>query len=111
MIWRLVSKNNRVLGKSPVYFENVAAAAAAASVVRDRVSVGSVDVALDGALEWRWSVTDVGGRTLAVAARGYERRADCRQAAQRFIAGAVRADIDVTLGRRGRFWRSDAGQS
>lgn len=111
MIWRLVSKNNRVLGTSPVDFENIGAAAAAAVVVREQVSVGSVDVSLDGVAKWRWAITDPGGGLLAIAARGYERRVGCQQAARRFVLGAVRADVDLALGRRGRFWRADSRQT
>ncbi len=104
VIWRLVGRNNRILGVSPREFDDLNAAAAAAVVVRDRAAKATIEVSPDPVLKWRWFMTDVDGRELAQAARSYERRTECDQAVERFVETAVHADIDPVLGRRGRFW-------
>ncbi|WP_345634650.1 hypothetical protein [Rugosimonospora acidiphila] len=108
VIWRLVGRNNRILGVSPQELDDLAAAAAAAMVVRDRVGQATVEVSPDPVLKWRWFMTDVDGHELAKAARSYERRTECDQAVERFVETAPHADIDPVLGRRGRFWARDS---
>ncbi|GAB7043392.1 MULTISPECIES: YegP family protein [Catenuloplanes] len=108
-MWRLVGPNNRVIGVSPGSFDTPDAAVEAAQRVRDRAAGGAVTVQLDDRRRWCWSVTDDELGLLAVSAHGYERRATCETAVQRFTEGAATARIDHAIGRRGRFWRPDTG--
>jgi hypothetical protein len=116
VVWQLVSRNNRILGVSPVDFTSITAAATAAAAVRDQVSaaqvdVSQVDVSQEVGLQWRWSISDGQGRALAVGGRAYGRRIDCQYAVRRFIDEAARAEIDPAHARRGRFWRSEPARA
>jgi len=93
--WRLLSANNRELGRSYSTFPDTSACAQAVAVLRTRM--GDAEPAIVAGLRtgwWHWEVR-VDGGPIAIAARSFTRQRECEHNLEQFMAGVnvVRADL------------------
>jgi hypothetical protein len=92
--WRLLSGNNRQLGRSAELFDGVAEARRAAATVRDAAtSVERYVVRQLAPVRWGWSLM-LDGIVVAVSGRGYEGERTAAHALELFLAAAAEAPLD-----------------
>lgn len=93
--WRLLSANNRQLGRSAAVFDDVAAARAAALALQD--SLGAVDqvvTRLATPPRWVWSLVRA-GTVVAVSGRSYETERAVVRTLSLFLSSAAAAPVAV----------------
>jgi hypothetical protein len=91
--WRLLSGNNRDLGRAAAPFADAASARAAVHELRRALATSVSSVASpDGRGRWTWRVS-VNGQDLAVSSRQYQRRVQAEAACASFVALAVAAPV------------------
>ena len=93
--WRLLSANNRELGRSYSTFRDTSACADAVAVLRTRI--GDAEPAIVAGLRtgwWHWAVS-VDGVAIAISARSFTRQRECEHNLEQFMAGVnvVCADL------------------
>jgi hypothetical protein len=93
--WRLLSANNRELGRSYNTFPDTLACAQAVAVLRIRI--GDAEPAIVAGLRtgwWHWEVT-VDGVAIAISPRSFTRQRECEHNLEQFLAGVdvVRTDL------------------
>jgi hypothetical protein len=94
--WRLLSANNRQLGRGAPTYPDVTAARRAVRLLAARLGDAEPDVHFrDRAAGWVWSLR-VGNELAAVSGRGYERSALAGQALELFLV-----DLPLALRRDG----------
>lgn len=92
--WRLLSANNRQLGRGAPTYPDAATARGAVRLFADRLSDAVPDVHFrDRTAGWVWSLW-VGTELTAVSGRGYERAALAAQALELFLV-----DLPLAVGR------------
>jgi hypothetical protein len=92
--WRLLSGNNRQLGRSAELFDGVAEARQAATRIRD--GTGSLEqyvVRLVAPVRWAWSLV-LDGILVAVSGRAYEGERTAVHALELFLSAAAAAPLD-----------------
>lgn len=107
IVWRLVAFNNRALGSSAGHFDSLPEALTAVREVREQVPAAAIDLVHVPGRDWVWRMAGEDGAPAAESSRSYKRRIDCLRSIDRFRFAAPQADIDSTVGRRGRFWSAD----
>ncbi|HEY5455188.1 MAG TPA: hypothetical protein VIJ96_06950 [Acidothermaceae bacterium] len=93
--WRLLSANNRELGRSYSTFPDTSACAHAVAVLRTRIR--DAEPSIVAGLRtgwWHWEVS-VDGAAIAISARSFTRQRECEHNLEQFLAGinVVRADL------------------
>lgn len=93
--WRLLSANNRELGRSYTTFPDTSACAEAVAVLRTRI--GDAEPAIVAGLRtgwWHWEVS-VDGVAIAISARSFTRQRECEHNLEQFMVGVnvVRTDV------------------
>ena len=92
MHWRLLSANNRQLGRSlSRYADEAGARTAAAHLVDDLAAAEPLVERLPGPTRWVWSIW-AGRRVLAVSGRSYEMRRSAARGLDLFLDHAAVAD-------------------
>jgi hypothetical protein len=92
--WRLLSGNNRQLGRSAELFAGVAEARRAATMIRDRAgSLEQYVVRLMAPVRWGWSLV-LDEIVVAVSGRAYEGERTAMRALGLFFSAAVEAPLD-----------------
>lgn len=92
--WRLLSGNNRQLGRSAELFDGVAEARQAATTIRDAAdSVEQYVVRLTAPVRWGWSLM-LDGIVVAVSGRAYEGERTAVHALELFLSAATAAPLD-----------------
>jgi uncharacterized protein YegP (UPF0339 family) len=92
--WRLLSANNRQLGRSAELFHGVAEAREAAAAIRDGAdSLEQYVVRLTSPVRWGWSLV-LDGMVVAVSGRGYEGERTALHALDLFLSAATQAPLD-----------------
>ena len=93
--WRLLSGNNRQLGRSPGLYDDVTAAHSAAQAMRDLLDVCEpIVVRLTSPSRWVWSIMD-GPDVLAVSGRAYEMERLVIRALDLFLTSAALAHVPL----------------
>jgi hypothetical protein len=92
--WRLLSANNRELGRSYTTFADAAACAAAVALIRSHIV--DAEAAIVAGLRtglWHWEV-GVNATPIAISARSFTRQRECEHNLEQFLAGVnvVRKD-------------------
>jgi hypothetical protein len=95
--WRLLSANNRELGRSYATFPNPSECAEAVALLRTRL--GDAEAAIVAGLRtglWHWEV-NIGGTPIAISPRSFTRQRECDHNLGQFLSGAavVRDDLSV----------------
>jgi hypothetical protein len=95
--WRLLSANNRELGRS--YSTFAESAGCAESVALLRAGIDTADVAIVAGFRtglWHWEVS-VNATPIAISPRSFTRQRDCEHNLEQFLAGVnvVRADLSA----------------
>jgi hypothetical protein len=93
--WRLLSANNRELGRSYTTFPNHADCAEAVALLRSRID--DADAAIVAGLRtglWHWEVS-VNALPIAISPRSFTRQRECEHNLEQFLAGVnvVRKDL------------------
>ncbi len=93
--WRLLSANNRELGRSYTTFPDPAACAEAVALLRTRID--DADAAIVAGLRtglWHWEVS-VNAIPIAISPRSFTRQRECEHNLEQFLAGVnvVRKDV------------------
>jgi hypothetical protein len=82
--WRLLSTNNRDLGRAARLFPDVESCLAAVRHLQNHLPSAVAVTARSDRTSWAWRVL-VGGIDVAVSSRGYQRRAHCEYACTVFL--------------------------
>jgi hypothetical protein len=91
--WRLVSGNNRLLGRSAEVFDDIDLARAAAERLQAALPLADpIVVRLTSPARWVWSLVLDGG-VCAVSGRGYEMERVALHSLDLFLAGAALAPV------------------
>ncbi|MEY9962020.1 hypothetical protein ABIA33_000041 [Streptacidiphilus sp. MAP12-16] len=92
MAWRLLSANNRELGRSLTDFLDEDSCREAVAWLRDNVErAASVMCTVQPSAMWGWRL-DIDERPVALSARAYRRQRECRYNLAQFRAGVLDAD-------------------
>ena len=91
--WRLLSGNNRNLGRSGGVYESVAECQGAIIAMVDGIDVLQGVVRPAGEHRWVWMLRD-GAEIVAISGHRYDRQVRCEAARQQFIRYARAALID-----------------
>lgn len=90
--WRLLTTNNRDLGRASSGFPDRESCRAAASWLKHNVAELRVTLVRSGATSWRWRML-AGDIVVAVASRDYQRRIQAEQAAAVVLQLIPNADL------------------
>jgi hypothetical protein len=91
--WRLLSGNNRDLGRAATSFPDVASARAAVRELQRALATAAVSVASpDGRARWTWRISLADG-DVAVSSRQYQRRVQAEAACASFVSLAADAPV------------------
>lgn len=93
--WRLLSRNNRELGRGGIDFGTVEDCALAIKQLRADVHAYDVSWRRIGH-QWTWALVNDGVETV-VAGNRYDRRVRCEQSLQQFVVLAPCASVGLTL--------------
>ncbi len=95
--WRLLSANNRELGRSFSTFPSSAACAEAVSVLRDSIAYAeaSISAGMHTGL-WHWEVS-LFGTSVAISPRTFSRQRECEHNLSQFLAGAAQVQDDLAV--------------
>jgi hypothetical protein len=115
--WRVLSGNNRELGRSFETFPDTEACRQAIGDLRLALDVLLPQVRREGRDRWLWELRRADGAVLVVAAHPFDRQVRCRRAVDQFLLDArlapVAESVLVTAARRFRrrsvrpvVWRS-----
>ncbi|MEU9340070.1 hypothetical protein AB0D74_02440 [Streptomyces sp. NPDC048278] len=100
--WRLVSANNRELGRCTRSFEDLVACEATVVRLRERVTeVRALFVMADAPGAWTWRI-ELDGRDVATAGRSYQRQRECQYNVKLFLAAVPVAQLGEGLVSRPR---------
>jgi len=93
--WRLLSANNRELGRSYTTFPDPPACTEAVAVLRTRI--GDAEPAIVAGLRtgwWHWEVS-IAGIAIAISPRSFTRQRECEHNLEQFMVGVnvVRTDV------------------
>jgi hypothetical protein len=93
--WRLLSTNNRELGRSYTTFSDPAECAESVALLRTRID--DADAAIVAGLRtglWHWEVS-VNALQIAISPRSFTRQRECEHNLEQFLAGVnvVRKDL------------------
>ncbi|MGW3953452.1 hypothetical protein ACWEKM_21630 [Streptomyces sp. NPDC004752] len=100
--WRLVSANNRELGRCVGAFGSLAAGQATVARLRERVAdVRALLVMADVPGSWTWRV-ELDGQDIAMAGRSYQRHRECQYNVNLFLATVPVAQLGEGLVSRPR---------
>jgi hypothetical protein len=92
--WRLLSANNRELGRSPVFFPQREACEQAVSWLHANIERAvPVVVAVRPGAQWGWRL-DIDEQEVALSARAYHRLRECRYNLAHFLAGVLAAEVE-----------------
>lgn len=92
VFWRLLSKNNRDLGRSPAHFAEYDHCLASLVRLRDELADASPTIHRITATAWTWRL-EVAVRPVAMASRAYERRIQADIACEIFLGLVHVAEI------------------
>jgi len=93
--WRLLSGNNRQLGRSPGLFDDPSTAYGAAAALRDLLDACEpIVVRLASPSRWVWSIMD-GADVVAVSGRAYEMERLVVRALDLFMVSAAQAHVPL----------------
>ena len=95
--WRLVGANNRPLASSRTTFLSLMECRQSVETLQGSAVEGTIGLVADvtnGLWCWRY---DVGGDTVAVSARSYQRQRECRYSADAFLAAVTLAVCSAEL--------------
>jgi hypothetical protein len=99
--WRLLGRNNRELGRSPVTYRSVAACLAGITRLKADIDVDIATRILavdpeDG--RWIWRLESLGalGAATAVSSRSYQRQRECLYSVNQFVVGVTDAALPAT---------------
>ncbi|MDI1464427.1 hypothetical protein QEZ54_25985 [Catellatospora sp. KI3] len=90
--WRLLSSNNRDLGRSASGYADVGECITAVEVLRAALTDTEPEVYRVNRLAWAWRL-DVAADATAVASRAYQRRVQAQTACGLFLKLAALADV------------------
>src|SRR5262249_7974039 len=82
--WRLLSTNNRDLGRATGIFPNGESCLAAIRDLQRHLPSAAAAIARSGRVSWTWRIV-IGGVDVAVSSRGYQRRVHCEYACSVFL--------------------------
>jgi hypothetical protein len=94
-LWRLLSSNNRELGRSVMTFDDLDSAVVAVELLRtavDRAEISAVRIAAPA--RWRWELR-LDGAFVAAGSRSYQRLRECQSSAAGFVASLGDAVIQT----------------
>jgi hypothetical protein len=94
--WRLLSSNNRDLGRSGVGFPDVDACLRAVDEVRAAATEAEPVIHRVSRLAWAWRL-ETGPGSVAVASRAYQRRVQAQTACDLFLRLAVEAPVNTDV--------------
>jgi hypothetical protein len=97
--WRLVSANNRPLGESPLFHDDLPSCRRAIIETKERAGEDQLHLLSDPHTGlWTWELCDRStSRVFAASARSYQRQRECRQNAQVFRDVAPGAEMSTEL--------------
>jgi hypothetical protein len=91
--WRLLSGNNRDLGRAAAPYPDAASCLAAVRDLQHSLAASVASVASpDGRARWTWRIS-VDARDVAVSSRQYQRRVQAEAACASFVALAAEASV------------------
>lgn len=93
--WRLLSRNNRELGRGGIDFSTVEDCALAIKQLQRDVEVYDVSWRRIGH-QWTWALVNDGVETV-IAGNRYDRRVRCEQSLQQFVVLAPCASVGLSL--------------
>jgi hypothetical protein len=99
--WRLLSANNRDLGRSLLSYPDTETCIVALQGVIVALDALRPLVRRSSATDWRWQLCD-DDSAIITAAHGYDRQVRCEEAARKFLQHAAVAVISSTLVMAGR---------
>lgn len=82
--WRLLSTNNRDLGRAARMFPDVESCQAALRYLRSRLPSAAPVIARSDRTRWAWRIV-LAGEDIAVSSRSYHRRVHCEYACTVFL--------------------------
>ena len=94
--WRLMSANNRDLGRAGAPLGGAQACAAAVRALQDELDLLVGSVHPDDSGSWRWQLAR-GSEPWAVTSRAYLRSVECRSALSSFLRAAAVADLSLEV--------------
>ena len=98
--WRLLSGNNRELGRGASAYETEIGCLAAITRVQTRSDVTSSSIGARSSGQWWWQL-ELDGERIAVAGRVYQRQRECRYNLDQFLIALPEAQRPSSLGRPG----------
>ncbi|MEV6304399.1 hypothetical protein AB0M02_33680 [Actinoplanes sp. NPDC051861] len=90
--WRLLTTNNRDLGRAPGEFPDRDTCRTAASWVREHAAELRVTLTRTGSAGWRWRMS-AGDLVVAVSSRDYQRRIQAKHAAEVVLVLLAEAEM------------------
>jgi len=93
--WRLLSRNNRELGRGGIDFDSVEDCALAIKQMQQELDEFEISWRRVGH-QWTWALLD-GGLEVVVAGNRYDRRVRCEQSLQQFTLMAPSAPVGRSL--------------
>jgi len=94
--WRLLGRNNRELGRSPVTYRSIPACLSAIARLKADVDVTTRLLAVDPEDgRWLWRLESLGS-PMAVSARSYQRQRECLYSLNQFVAAVSEAALPAT---------------
>ena len=106
--WRLISANNRELGRCPTPFGSLADCVAAALALQAMIDGLTEAVFPVGRSGWRWRLL-LDDNVVATASRSFPRRVECTSTLAQFRRLAGDAPVVPTLHTFARSWTEKSG--
>ena len=104
--WRLLSANNRDLGRGVVAYPDASACQVAIKELVVELDALQMQVRRRGVNQWQWALLD-GADVVVLGAHGYDRQVRCDQAVRHFVEHAALGHIADNLVLAGaRRWMS-----
>jgi hypothetical protein len=90
--WRLLTNNNRDLGRGAAFYPDVVSCADAVRQLQRGLVAARSAMVRSGRTTWTWRIT-VDGREVAASSRTYQRRVQAESACTVFLSLAAAAEI------------------